>query len=188
MTVSPTGSVSDVQGVADMVKQMSQDLADVPEPYRTQLTVSMEQQYTDETVGEMMQGLLSVYPDHPVAVGESWEEKTPVYPGMTATNVWTFKESKDDVNTLELNGTLNFDPSTFPTEAGSPPSIEGKVEGTLELSAKTGWILGGSLTRKATIEQSVPLPATQEMSTATTTIDNAATLGPLDTNPPEATP
>jgi len=179
MTISPKGLISDVQGVEEMVSQVVEDLEDVPEPDHSRMVTDVQQQFTNETMLAMMQPLLDVYPEKPVAVGESWERKDSPAPGITVTNVWTFKEAKDGVNILQLNGSFSTNPSGLPPEAGPPPTVRGNAEGTLELSATTGWTLTGSVGRSIVTEQSVRLPTSQEDATFTTIVKSTATLGPV---------
>jgi len=87
----------------------------------------------------------SFYPDHEVAVGDSWTITSKIpNTGVEMTNTYTWKSSKGGKNTIEVKSDhFNLDFS-IPIKSNDGVSVgiqmEGKIGGEFQLNKKTGWM------------------------------------------------
>ncbi|MDD4362563.1 MAG: DUF6263 family protein [Bacteroidales bacterium] len=101
----------------------------------------------EESMNTNSGGLMqSIYPDHEVAVGDSWTISTRI-PNSEAeiNNTYTWKSSKGGKNIIEMSTEdFKFDFS-FPIKGGKEEismriQLEGNSGGEYQLNKKTGWI------------------------------------------------
>jgi len=102
--------------------------------------------FLEESMNANSGGLMqSFYPDHEVAVGDSWTITSKIpNTGVEITNTYTWKSSKGGKNTIEMeseNFNLDF---SIPIRVDDGMSIriqmEAKTGGVFQLNKKTGWI------------------------------------------------
>ena len=77
------------------------------------------------------------YPNHDVAVGDSWKKEIVVKTGnkMNCNATYTLKEVKENIATISVEGQLFGEGDKF----GNEFSMEGKLTGTFTVDIQTGW-------------------------------------------------
>ena len=152
MTVTPLGEVTGVQGI-DALLWGILDTLNVPAgSTRDALLENLQAQFGEEAMKESFEKATAIYPEKPVAVGDSWSKKLVLAMGMPmiVDNTWTLKSRKDGVAFVDVKSTIAPNPDAKPMEiSGMTVSYEvsGDQNGTLELDEATGWPLRSNMTQ-----------------------------------------
>jgi len=153
--MTPTGDITDVQGVDEMIAQMLDTLG-VPEgSARAELEASLRSQFGGEALKESFEKAAFFYPDKPVAVGDSWSRPIALESGMPMIldTTWTLKARKNGIATVEARSNVQPNPGAKPLEmAGMTITYElsGEQTGTMELDEKTGWPVSATMKQNLT--------------------------------------
>jgi hypothetical protein len=119
----------------------------------------------------MMEKMTAVFPDKPVAIGDSWSQKDTLTTGFPAIveNTWTLTDRKDGVATINVESTFKPNPEGEPMKIGPVTTgfrLKGSQKGIFKLDESTGWFVEGELTQKMSGEVTMKgIPGqTKEMS------------------------
>ena len=99
---------------------------------------------------ESMSNMFANYPNHPVAIGDSWTGRSvssKVNP-MIFENTWTLKSRGGGRSVIEVNSRILTNPEALPLEVAGfklTQEVTGNLTGTLELDEATGWIISASI-------------------------------------------
>ena len=110
-----------------------------------------------------LQTMFALYPDGPVAVGESWQRKVTTSKGMPAVleAVYTLKNRSSGVCTIELHAKVSPNPDAPPVEMGTGKreyELSGEQRGTMVVDEASGLprkmtttqVVSGTMTYKTT--------------------------------------
>jgi len=144
MTMSPEGEVLGVEGVGALLKKMLDSLELPPGAQSDVVRRSIEEQFGDEAIKEMMGKTMFVYSREPVSVGDSWGQTSVIrrVMPMIVQNTLTLKGREKGVARLDVNGTIKPNPEgTGMVIAGMRVLYElrGAQAGTVEVEEATGW-------------------------------------------------
>jgi hypothetical protein len=132
-----------------MVKKM-----ELPDAKRTQVMTQLKQQFGDKSLLDSFKGVISIFPDKPVAVGDSWK-RTLVMAGATPMvihNRWKLTKRENGIAYIDVKSSIKPNPDAKPLQVGALTlnySLRGDQAGEMELDEKTGWTL------KAVLDQNV---------------------------------
>lgn len=143
--ITPKGEVLDVNGLEELQAAVRKKL---PPGSENDPAMSALSQYLDKnSIKQMIENALSIYPDKPVEVGESWSRKrvmTPMFE-LTIDSKWTLQKREAGVVTIATASSLRSNPDK-PAEAGGMKmkfDLAGKQDGTIQMQEATGLILLG---------------------------------------------
>lgn len=181
MKITPSGKVLQLSGVDELLKGLVNSMDLPPQADKKQVEQMVKMQFGDNSIKEMMENLMQVYPDNPVAIGDSWSRTFTLTKGFPAIleNVWTLKEVKNGraiVSQLTKIKGMNL-----PEQKDGPPApkykISGEQSGTFEIDMASGWVQKSLLNQKisgkievaksAQVKQAMTIPISME-STITT--------------------
>jgi hypothetical protein len=152
MKVSDQGRVTEVTGVDAMLTRMISELHLPAGPMQDAVSESLRAQFGDEAIREMMESMMAIYPDQPVAVGDSWSKEVVVSRGfpMIIQNQWTLTGRRDGLAQIAVKSSIKPNEEGAPTKMG-PMSLKynmsGTQDGTLNMIEATGW------TQRAAVKQ-----------------------------------
>jgi len=141
------GKVTSVKGVDKLMEKIN----NVSNPQFKQM---FSQQFSESTIQQMVEQFSSFLPDKPVAVNDSWNvDNTLNANGVDIINkmTLTLKQVSDNVAAIDLTGTLAT------PEGGATLKIQGMdanvsangtQAGTIQLNAKSGWVVRMEITQK----------------------------------------
>jgi len=143
MTISPKGKVLDVSGIEELAEAVRKKM-----PQGTDLSQGMNplSSFLDkQTMQDMTENSLAVYPDKPVEQGDSWTDKRIIRQGMpmVAESKWTLQKRQAGVATIGATTSLKADPNGPPMDMqGMKMKIDlaGPQEGTIQMDEATGQI------------------------------------------------
>jgi hypothetical protein len=145
VTVTPLGKVVSVQGAADALVRAMEKAGLLEGPLKEQMQASLEQQFSDQAVQEMLESTFAVFPEQPVSVGDSWSKEVVTTGGLPAIvrSTYTLASCEGGLARIEAESTLAPNPDASPIEMG-PVSVRYQISGTtkgpIELEVATGWI------------------------------------------------
>lgn len=152
MKMTPLGEVADMEGIDDLLERIL-DVLNVPAgSARDAILESLETQFGEQAMKESFEKASAIYPNKPVAVGDSWSKKVALAMGMPMIldNTWTLKSRKDGVAFVDVTSTIQPNPDAAPMEvSGMTISYElsGEQSGTLEVVEATGWLAAAHMTQ-----------------------------------------
>jgi hypothetical protein len=154
LVLSPTGSVTKVKGLDALLKTVLEKAALPEGPAKAANEKLLRQMLSEPNVKSSVQGLLSIYPGHPVAVGDKWTQKAQVngaFPLVTETT-YVLKSRDRGVATISVRATSASNADVAPIDLGQAKlsyDVKGDQTGTIQVTESTGWI------READIDQNL---------------------------------
>lgn len=150
-TLTPLGRVTEVSGVDRMIDNMLGKI-ELEGAARGMVEQTMRSQFNDEAMQASMEMMSAIYPEEPVAVGDTWEQEMEANFGfpMAMETTWTLEEVEGGVATLSVEADITSPEDAEPMEMGPVKmtfALEGRQTGTMKLDEESGW------TREANFEQ-----------------------------------
>jgi hypothetical protein len=143
MRISPKGKVLDVNGVKEMGEAVREKLPAGANPADTSSPLSS---FLDEqSIREMTEQSMAIYPDQPVEIGASWTTKQTVKRGMPmfTESKLTLQKREGGVATIALAGTIKPDPSGPPMDVQGMKmkmDMAGTQDSTILMNEATGLV------------------------------------------------
>ena len=165
MTVGSDGRVAELTGMGPVVEEAIRKVIDemkkqfaqlqLPEAQLSGVTDGMgsvmRRTFGDSAMREMMEDLMRIYPDAPLATGSSWQRGVVLTHGpmpMVRSENWKLVSSKDGVATLEVTANLTPNTDAAGINMGMISisyEVSGQVNGTYEVDEATGWLIKGEV-------------------------------------------
>lgn len=162
MVMDNRGKIASVTGfeqvMTDLVSRFNgnKEMAD-------QIAASVKQQFSDEALKGSMEMMTAIFPENPVAVGESWVVKTVLRTGMelNSENTLTLKSAADGKWVISgISKLATNSEATVQTQGmDSHFSLTGSAQYEMVLDAATGWLVENSINQ--TIDGKVSLEGGQ---------------------------
>ena len=151
--ISPTGHVTDVKGVDEMIDSILKKLGVPDGPTKPLLDQSLRKEFGADAIRENMEAMLLIYPEKPVATGDSWTHPLSITKGfpMLVVNTFTLKEAGAELATVDLKSTLMSNADAPPIDMGNRKltyRLSGNQRGVMKLNRGDGMIQSGDVTQK----------------------------------------
>lgn len=113
---------------------------------KEQLVKGIEHQLSADAMKELVEGVIAIYPDRPVGVGDSWSRTVVLSYGfpMIVDSKWTLKERKKGMAIIKVKSTVKPNLEAKPFEMGPAKvsyEMSGLQDGLIEIQESTGLIL-----------------------------------------------
>ncbi len=161
MTMTKYGNVTSMTGFEEMTENMYSSMGLSPSE-AAQAKAIMEQSFSEEKMMEQMKNM-AIYPNHAVAVGDSWEMN--VSGQLDMENKYTLKKVTDNELTIEVESKINN-----AKVDGFSGTIKGTQKGTIIAHRSSGWI------KEATIKQDISGSGTIQGMNADMTVRSTVTM------------
>ena len=163
MTLAPNGRVTSVSGLDDMAASILASV-ELPNAMKTTLRESMQQQFGDAAMQNMMSQAFVALPSTDIAVGESWTADATVMGALTRTTL-TLATVDDGIATITVAGSMEVAPDE--EEPGgmafvSYDALTGSQSGTYRLDVATGVLLRADITSDMTATMRFAMPGVAE--------------------------
>ena len=143
MSMTKYGEVESISGFEEMKDEIFGSMG-LSYSEVEQAKALMEQSFSEEKMIDQMKNM-SIYPKHPVAIGDSWEMKVE-NDQMDLDNTYTLKKVTDSEVVIDVKSKIN---RMSMAEQGISGALKGTQEGSTTAHRSSGWI------KKATIKQDV---------------------------------
>lgn len=155
--IAPTGVVSDVQGMNEILDAM---LSDVDSATAAGLRETLRAQLGNEAMANLLSSTFAIFPAEPVGIGDSWERtiELSVFFPLVVAATWTLRARRDGIAVLDVVSTVTSDPDAPPLQMGAfnmNIQLSGEQTGTIELDESTGWIVRSEITQELAGEASM---------------------------------
>jgi len=143
-TITPTGKVTAVEGLDAMFAELLRKLELPDGPSKAAVQKVLADQFGEQAMKEHLENMFTLYPDAPVAVGESWRRRVVVTKGFPVVidGTYTLKDRSDGTAHVEVKATLSPNEAAGPVELGTGRmsyELKGEQSGTAEVDEATGW-------------------------------------------------
>lgn len=150
MQVSAQGRILKIEGVEAVLSRMIEAFGVGDGPGRQELEERLKTQFGQEALMESFGNIMNIYPQIPVAVGESWKQQFSVSQGMPMIfeNTWTLRAREGGVATLDLVSEVAPNSEAEAVEMAGMKlryDMSGRQTGSIDLQESSGWILRGSM-------------------------------------------
>jgi hypothetical protein len=158
--ITPKGRILEVSGFEEILQALLQDMQLPPGPEADAVRAQLEAQLGDRAMQELLSRMMAVYPDGPVAIGDSWTNRAAVTSGypMTVDATYTLNERGAELAIIGVAATVQSTPDAPPMEMyGMNLSFDlaGEQAGTIEVDLESGWVVRGELQQNFAGEVSV---------------------------------
>jgi len=142
--ISPKGKVLDVNGVKEMAEAVRQKLPPGANP--ADMSSPLSSFLEEQSIREMTEQSMAVYPEKPVDVGASWTTKQTIKRGMPmfTESKLTLQKLEGGVATIALAGTIKPDPSGPAMDVQGMKmkmDMAGTQDSTILMNEATGLVL-----------------------------------------------
>jgi hypothetical protein len=143
-SITSAGKVTQVTGAQKMLETVLSHLS-IPEgAARMAAEKVLRQQLDDADLRQNLQNLFGPFPDHPVAIGDSWTRMTEMNIGfpMTVQSTYALQGREDGIAIVEVTGSIATapDPSMALNTLKMNYSLKGEQSGTIRIDEATGWL------------------------------------------------
>lgn len=162
ITVSPQGTVTQVAGVQKMLENVLSHLTITDGVLRFAAEKTIRQQLSEANLKQSLRDVFMPFPDHPVAVGESWSRTTPVTMGfpMNVETSYTLQARDNGIATISVKGKVATAPNAA-MDLGSVKmdyELKGEQTGSLEVIESSGWTRVSTLSQHLTGTTTIHAP------------------------------
>ena len=143
-TITPTGKVTAVEGLDAMFAELLRKLELPDGPSKAAVQRILTEQFGEPAMKEHLENMFTLYPDAPVAVGESWQRRVVVTKGFPVVidGTCTLKDRSGGTAHIEAKAMLSPNEAAGPVELGTGRmsyELKGEQSGTAEVDEATGW-------------------------------------------------
>lgn len=169
MKIRPDGQVTEVKGLEQLLSALLAKMNVREGPARAAAERALRQQINEQNMKSNLQTVFAPYPDHPVAVGDSWTRKTEISLGfpLVIESTYTLKARQGGVASIEVVGKAWSPPEAAPVDLGQVKmtyKLAGDQNGMLTIIESTGWTQSADISQKLGGEAKLRVPNQPEQS------------------------
>lgn len=161
MIVSQTGEITRVEGLSEMLNSM----VDPNDPNAETVRKNMEGMMNDSSIRSMMQQSFNIYPDKPVAPGDTWKRTMSNNIGfmvMNLDNEYKLVSVNNGIAHIEVKTTITSKPGSAAQSMGMQMDMSGTQNGTMDVEVANGMITESKMKQdlkgKVSVQgQSIPM-------------------------------
>ena len=167
MELSPEGDIIDVKGVDLLLSRLVEKQDFLSDAQRNMARNSLKNQFGNEALQSSMEGMMSILPDKPVGIGDSWKKTFDLGGAlpMTLKNKWKLKDRKNGIAYISVESEVIPNTDSTPLEMGGIKmeyNLSGDQEGTIQVEEATGWTIEAEIEQdlEGTVKlggQSIPI-------------------------------
>lgn len=184
VTVTPEGHVKDIQDADALFEGIQEGINKVSgSQMSTSVGASLKAEYGEEALKSNMENLFDMYPDDPVSVGDTWQERTSRTQGfpMSVNSIYTLKDRKDGVAVIDVFALIQPNREAGSVQVGNMNllyNVSGSVTGLMEIQESTGWVVRSNSTLRLSGAATVQSPEMQQPMTIPLSITGTIVQGP----------
>ncbi len=178
MIMTDRGKVLEVTGLEEIFDELGNAASGLPENQRAQLKKQINDSFGPDALASNLSSSMAIFPDHPVAFGDSWEVRMQVNSGVTMNSVMTYTLTGEegDFYLVSGKGTMKTaDGGVVMNTNGMDVKLEmnGELANEMKVDKKTGWMTAGTgdmeIIGKTKVDPSEQLPNGMEIPMSVTT-------------------
>jgi hypothetical protein len=144
--MSEKGKIEEISNVDILFENMFAKFPELPEAQQTQIKKQMIDAYGEKAFKGNIEMITSMFPEHKVAVGDTWNVETKLESGMAAKVESTFEliESTKDHNLIRGEALMATEDKDAYIETNGMPlkyNLSGTMNSEITIDAQSGWII-----------------------------------------------
>jgi hypothetical protein len=156
MKMTPKGKVLEVTGMDELIDTITETLPKIPGQTNEQIQGQLKKTFGNDAMKKMMEMAFKVYPENPVKINDSWEDKVTleaIYP-IELTNKWTLKNITAESAVIDVHSILTSNAHFEMNGVKAMTNLKGSQKGEIVIEKLNGIIksskvmqnINGSLT------------------------------------------
>lgn len=149
MAMDETGKLLSLSGIDQILETVISNSGMANEPGAAMILPMIRSQVSDKVVSDQLGGMASVYPDHPVGVGDSWSVNQ-VMAGMQNTQVdggYTVTKIDDQYVFTDFKGVLNQNITQQVPNGSMVQKQKGTMKGQIRFERSSGLVTDMQMTQ-----------------------------------------
>ena len=160
------GKIIEIKNIESLFESAFNKLPNISEGQRTQLKAQLMKAYGADAFKGNLEMTMAIYPDRPVAKGESWIIKTKLESGMSADMTTTYRLLEEGPSEYVITGDSRIetaDKDAYIESNGMPMKYDltGDMSSYIRIDKTSGWIIEAKI--KQTIGGNVYLKGNPQM-------------------------
>jgi len=148
--MTKSGKIAEVKNVEGLYTGAFDKFPQLTAEQKEQIRSQIMQSYGDKAFKGNLEMLSAVFPERAVAIGDTWNVKTQLEAGMSATLEGVYKLDEITPTEFVISGASVF--ATATNDAGTTTSVmpfkynmAGTMNSVLRIDKKTGWLIDGKI-------------------------------------------
>lgn len=139
------GRITEVKDIEMMFSNAFDQFPQLTDTQREQILGQLSQSFGESAFKGNLEMVTAIFPDRPVAVGDTWDVQTQLEAGMAArvNTTYTLKEVSPSHFHISGSSTLDTEDKDAYVEANGMPmkyNLKGTMTSTIKVAQTTGWI------------------------------------------------
>jgi hypothetical protein len=152
LKISAGGSVIQVSGLDALLKTALAKLSLPEGPARAAAELDLKQRLDEQNMKSSLSSVFAPFPNHPIAVGESWYSKTQLNLALplTVETTWTFARQDNASPIIDVVGRAATAPDSsvdLGRQSKMTYDLQGELHGQIQIDATTGWPVHSTITQ-----------------------------------------
>ncbi len=149
----PAGKIIEVKNFEAFIDGVLKNLNIEDESTLEQVRATIEKQYNEESIKEMVGNALIQYPEGEVKIGDSWTSQitmTISSMALSLQNNYVLSDYKDNTATIQVTSQILNDPNAAPLDLGAYQmkyALEGLQTGQITVDTLTGCSMNSTITQ-----------------------------------------
>lgn len=147
ITMTRQGKVTEVRNISVLFDSAFEKYPELSEEQKQQIITQLSQSFGEEGFKGNIEMVTSLFPEAPVAVGETWSTQTEVHSGMSLAVKTIYRLEAVEAGHYVISGKSEM--ATMAAAVGDDIpmkyDLSGTMTSTIKLAKKTGWIHDASI-------------------------------------------
>jgi hypothetical protein len=168
ITMTRQGKVPEVRNISALFESAFEKYPDLTDDQKQQIIAQLSNTFGEQGFKGNIEMVTAVFPEGPVAIGDTWTSQTELESGMTANVKSMYRlESVEDAHFVISGKSEIVTKGTSDDAAPMKYDLAGTMTSTIKLAKKTGWIhdasIKQSLSGKVIFSDSPQMPGGMEV-------------------------
>ncbi|GET26070.1 DUF6263 family protein [Prolixibacter sp. NT017] len=147
------GEITEVKNLSKLFESMFADFPQLPEQQKAQMKAQLVRSYGEDAFKGNVEKSLAIYPDKPVAKGDTWVIENKQTSGMPLKITTTYTYKADEANDYLITGdskinTVDNDQYVENNGMQMKYNMDGSMTSEIRVDKKTGWIKDAKLSQE----------------------------------------
>ncbi len=150
LKLSDTGKVMEVKNIESLFESIFSKFPQTADSQVTPMKDQIKSLYGEDSFKGNIQMVTAIFPEGPVAIGDTWTVDTKVESGMSAnvSTTYTLKDSQKDYVLIDGDSKFESANKDAYSETNGMPiryDLAGTIKSGLKIDSRTGWIIEAKL-------------------------------------------
>lgn len=172
VTMTTKGKITEVKNIDKLFESMFANSPQLPEQQKAQMKAQLVRSYGEDAFKGNVEMTMAIYPDKPVATGDTWVIENKQKSGMPVEITTTYTYKANEANDYLITGDSKIetsDPDQFVENNGMQMkyNMDGTMTSEIRVDKATGWVREANLKQEmqgtTTIKANAQMPNDMEI-------------------------